>query len=325
MNTYVFEQLYNEGLITEKVLDDIKVAEDTRPINLQWELKTLLYMGVLCFTTGLGIIIFENLDTIGHLAIVISIACATALCFGFCIKKSAPFSPGRISSVNLLYDYTLLLGCLLLLILTGYLQFQYELFGTRWGMATFIPMIILFISAYYFDHLGVLSLAIVNLAAWAGITVTPLRMRKDNDFSDERIIFAGFALGILLSILAWVSKQKNIKQHFGFTYKNFGAHLLFISAIAAIIHFEGQELLWLLPLAGIAYFEFFQAVKKRSFYFLVITSLYSYASISYILMDLLFSTGFSENRIYLALTYFITSGLALAFFLIRCNKLLKQL
>jgi hypothetical protein len=67
-------------------------------------------------------------------------------------------------------DYILLLGCLLLLILIAYLQFQYNVFGNRYGLATFIPMVLLFISAYYFDHIGVLTMAITNLAAWAGIT-----------------------------------------------------------------------------------------------------------------------------------------------------------
>ena len=252
MNTYILEQLRNEGLITEGTFHHIKASVKARPVNIQWELKTLLYVGVLLFTTGLGIIVFENLDTIGHLAIVIFIAIATISCFAVCIRKAAPFTVDKITSANLVYDYTLLLGCLLLLILTGYLQFQYGLFGNSLGMAAFIPMVVLFSSAYYFDHLGVLSLAIVNLAAWVGITVAPLRLLKENDFSDERIIYTALALGILLSLLALASGRKNIKPHFAVTYKNFGTHLLFISAIAAIIHFKTARLLWLLPLAGIA-------------------------------------------------------------------------
>jgi len=46
----------------------------------------------------------------------------------------------------------------------GYLQYQYSAFGTHYGMATLIPMLALFLIAYYFDHLGILSLAIANLA-----------------------------------------------------------------------------------------------------------------------------------------------------------------
>ncbi|MDQ6764326.1 MAG: hypothetical protein M3015_17115 [Bacteroidota bacterium] len=65
-----------------------------------------------------------------------------------------------------MFDYILLFGCLSLLTFVGYLQFEYNVFGNKWGLATFIPMVVLFMAAYYFDHLGVLILAIVNLAAW---------------------------------------------------------------------------------------------------------------------------------------------------------------
>ena len=67
------------------------------------------------------------------------------------------------------------LAALLLLTFITYLQVQYNVFGDRFGLATFIPMIILFYCAYYFDHLGVLSMAVANLAAWMGIAVTPLK------------------------------------------------------------------------------------------------------------------------------------------------------
>ncbi len=83
-----------------------------------------------------------------------------------------------------------LTGCLLLLTFVGYIQFQYNVFGNRWGLAAFIPMVILFITAYYFDHLGVLIIAIANLATWIGITVTPLKILKENDFNDPHIISA---------------------------------------------------------------------------------------------------------------------------------------
>lgn len=85
-----------------------------------------------------------------------------------------------------------------LLIFLGYLQFEYDVFGDHSGSATFIPMVILFITAYYFDHPGVLSLAITNLGAWAGIAITPLSILRDGNFSDGHLIFTGVLLGVVL-------------------------------------------------------------------------------------------------------------------------------
>ena len=95
-------------------------------------------------------------------------------------------------------DYVLLVGCLLFTHALGYIQFEYNVFGNRWGLAVFIPMVILFITAYYFDHLGVLSLAITNLAAWAGISVTPMKILKENDFNNTHVMYAGLVVGGML-------------------------------------------------------------------------------------------------------------------------------
>jgi hypothetical protein len=324
MNLFIFERLHQSGLISAESFERIESLERNKVISTRFELKTLMYVGVLLLTTGLGIIIYNNLDSIGHLAIVGFIGAATAACFVFCLKKAPPFTVLKGGSDNIVHDYILLLGCLLLLILVAYVQYQFQLFGNRLGMATFVPMVILFITAYYFDNLAILGLAIVNLSAWAGITVTPMHLLRDNDFSSATIIFTGFALGVLLLVAAWASTAKNIKAHFSFTYKNFGAHFLFIAAIAAIIHFDSNRLLWTIPLLIVTAFFANEAFKEKSFYFLVISTLYFYTGISYLIVNALFSLSVNEIALYLALLYFIASALFLVLFLIKYNKKFKK-
>jgi hypothetical protein len=123
----------------------------------------------------------------------------------------------------------------LLLTFIGYLQYQYNVFGNRLGLAVFTPMVILFFAAYYFDHLGVLSIAITNLAAWLGITVTPAEILKDNNFNDARLIYTGIVLGAGLDVFSIVTKRKKIKEHFAFTYKNFWGAYSFYSLAGSII------------------------------------------------------------------------------------------
>jgi hypothetical protein len=295
-------------------------------LSVHWETKTLLYLGVLLLTSGLGILVYKNIDTIGHQAILFFIALICAGSFFYCIKNKLPFSVNKVEAPNVYFGYVLLLGCLTFISFIGYLQFAYNVFGNRYGLASFFPMLVLFCSAYYFDHLGVLSLAVTNLAAWLGITVTPMQLLKANDFDNSTIIFTGLFLGALLTALAFFTNKKSIKRHFEFTYSNFGMHVLFISCLAALFHFEITYLLWFLLLVALAYLFYRKAIDQKSFYFLLITTLYSYIGISYAVIRLLSAVNSLDmGAIYLGLLYFIGSGIGIVLFLIHTNKKLKSL
>ena len=302
----------------------IRKLERDSLISVHWELKIILYLGVLLLTTGLGIIVYKNIDTIGHQVIVAFIALLSAASFFYCFKTKTPFSYKKIDAPNQFFDYVLLLGCLSFVSLIAYLQFEYTLFGNRFGLASLIPLVVLFFSAYYYDHLGVLSLAITNLAAWAGITVTPTRILKDNDFNSDSIIFTGLALGVLLVLASIASKRRSIKAHFEFTYANFGTHSLFISCLAALFNFEKTYLLWFVLLLSICWFYYKKALSEKSFYYMLLLTIYGYIGVSYVVIRLMF---FSENVLGIlpAFLYFIASALGMIAFLISMNKKLKSI
>src|SRR5882762_4060024 len=213
MDLNLFKKLQTEGLITDDALQKVTTLEQNRLFSLHWELRTILYLGVVLLSGGLGVLIYKNIDTIGHQAILAFIAAVSAGCFYYCIKKKPPFSTARVASPNVLYDYLLLLACLTFVSFLGDWQYQSGLFGQRYGLALFVPMLVLFFTAYYFDHLGVLSLAITNLAAWAGIAVTPLQLWRENDFDNQVLISTGLALGLFLLLAAVFSEKQKIKAH----------------------------------------------------------------------------------------------------------------
>jgi len=74
MNIQLFEKLSGEGLVSPESLQKVKAAEGKKLFSLHWELKTILYLGVLLLSGGLGILIYKNIDTIGHQAILFAIA-----------------------------------------------------------------------------------------------------------------------------------------------------------------------------------------------------------------------------------------------------------
>ncbi len=326
MTTTLFEKLHTGGLISDASLEKVRLAEKSKLFSLHWELRTILYLGVLLLTGGLGILVYKNIDTIGHTAILIFIALVSAGGFAYCFKTKSPFSTGKVASPNAFFDYILLLACLSFVIFIGYLQYQYHFFGNRFGMVTFIPMVVLFFVAYYFDHLGILSLGITNLCAWAGITVTPTRILEANDFNSNTIILTGCVLGIALIVMSVVTQTRNIKRHFAFTYGNFGMHILFISVLAALFQFDNVYFLCFLALAGVAFYFYRDALRSKSFYTLLMLTLYTYTGLSYVVIRLLFYTlRTDEGGIYLAFLYFIGSGIGLILFLINMNKKIKAI
>lgn len=316
-------QLHAEGLISDESLQKSEAAEKASLFSLHWELKTLLYLGITLLSGGLGILVYKNIETIGHQAVLVFIALVCLGSFYYCRRKASPFSVNRVPPPDPFFDYVLLLGCLTLITFIAYLQYAYTVFGNRYGLATFIPMIILFLSAYSFDHLGILSLAITNLAAWMGIAITPMRVLETGRFEEVNLVYTGLALGAMLFFAAWLSEKKNIKQHFAFTYRNFGIHILFMSGLAGMFMSERLYFSWFLLLLGIAWFVYRQAMKNQSFYFFLLVALYTYIALSYVVtssLDIIRVGG----GIYLAIIYFIASAIGLVRILMIVNHKMKS-
>ncbi|RYE22966.1 MAG: DUF2157 domain-containing protein [Sphingobacteriaceae bacterium] len=202
------------------------------------------------------------------------------------------FSWFKVASRGHVYDYVLLLGTLTLLTFTAYLQYQYNVFGTSYGLATFLPMVALFFIAYYFDHLGVLNLAIVNLAVWLGVSVTPKQLLIASNYNSETIIYTYLALGLFLLLLAFLTTRYQIKPHFKFSYQHYGVHTSFIALFSAYFYYDqkGIAFLWLIGVILLAFLLYKDALKHKSFYFLLLALLYGYFATS-CLIELLFSVS----------------------------------
>lgn len=279
----ILRKLLGQGLLLPEDAAKIQEFEAKKPFSLHWELKTLLYLGVLLLNVGLGFLIYENIDTIGHAVIIALIGAISTACFWYAVRHRQPFSTGETKSPTPYYDYILLLGCLTFLIMEGYLQYQYEIFGTRYGLATLFPMVLFFGLAYWLDNRGVLSLGITALATWLGITVTPQDLLRQNDFNSVSIVQTGVFLGGLLTLIPFLSERWGLKKHFSLTYLNFGVHILMVSTLAGMMALR-QDLLYFLVLCLSVGFFLWYARTRGSLYFLTVAVLYGYIGLTYMLI-----------------------------------------
>jgi hypothetical protein len=319
MLDHILNNLKSAELITEEDRNRLKNAELNRPFSLHWELKTMLYLGVILLNVGLGYLIYQNIDTIGHVVIIALISLLCCGCFFYAARTTLPFSFEENKSPTLYFDYAVLLGCLTFLIVEGYLQFQYNVFGTRFGLASFIPMLLFFPVAYYFDHRGALSLGIVALASWLGWTITPMEVLNQNDFSNHSLVYTGIALGVFLCLLGILSEIQNIKKHFAFTYFNFGIHLFFICALTALFNFNNNVLFIPLIILGVI-FSIWYARKAVSFYVFLVAVIYGYITLTYLNITALDIFGNSFNG---HLFYFIVTCPIVMVLLFNYKKIIK--
>lgn len=320
---YFLADLQAQNLLPPEQAAAIGADERSRPFSLHYELRALLYLGILLLSGGLGVLVYQNIDSIGHGVVVAAVAALTAACFAYANRYRAPFTWGVAPQTSVGANYLLLLGCLLFLVLEGYLQVQYHLFGTRYGLAALVPAAVFFAVAYLFDHRGVLSMAVTALASWVGVSVAPLDVLRNADFFGAALGNAGIGLGVALMAAGWLSEYFDRKRHFAYTYLALGSNLALLAASVRI--FAGTELqgaavaLFVLGLcAGLAWY----ARRTQSYLFMVLAAFYGYGALTY--LAFLLSSALPEGFLFLAGTaYFPLTALGVVLFFVNLKKLLR--
>ncbi|MEO8255629.1 MAG: DUF2157 domain-containing protein, partial [Flavobacterium sp.] len=180
--------LLEKNLITENQYQEITSYRNLNIFSLNAELKLFLYLSILLFTSGIGVLIYNNIDSIGHIAILSLLLIVIGVCFYFCFKNSKGFSKSETTFEHPVLEYLVLAANILTCIFIGYLQFQYQPFGTHYGLATLIPTVVSFFCAYYFDNKSVLTIAITGLAAYVGLSVSPQDLVNNINFHQDQTL-----------------------------------------------------------------------------------------------------------------------------------------
>ena len=318
------EQVYKNGDIEMEQYDSIQSFESTKLFSIHWELRTILYLGVLLFSSGIGILIYLNINTIGHQAVLAAVFLAFCGCFYYINKHKLPYSNEQVIYASPFFDYVVLLGALLFGIFASYLQYQYTVFGNHYGALVFIPTLLYFYLAYRFDHKGVLSMAISGLASSLGLSVAPYYLLNGYGFSNPSVILTSLLLGVLLVVWAIFSIKKGLEKHFDFTYNNFALNILLVAVCSALFNLDYKFLSLLLILGVCVYFVKY-AIEHRSYLFLLLSVLYGYVSLTYFVFYLISKLDtVNENVVFLGMLYVILSAIGAILFFVNIKKILKK-
>jgi hypothetical protein len=324
-NYEIYDELHAKKLVSDESFQKLQQRKNHPLLSVHWEVKTVLYLGITLLTGGVGTLVYKNIDTIGHQVIIAFIALLTAGCFTYSFKHKKPYSRSRVETPNTFFDYVLLLGTLSFLILVGYLQYQYNIFGSNYGLATAIPMLALFYIAYDFDHIGILNMAIANLGVWMGVTATPRHLLATGTFNSQSIIVTYLAFGLLLLAAAWFTQKFVIKKHFKFTYEHYGIHASCVALLAGyFFNYEaGLSFLWLLGALALSLSLYFDSFREKSFYFALLTILYGYFTVSCIVFRILSFDTVGDGIIALGMMYMTLSAVGVIFLLTSTYKKFK--
>jgi hypothetical protein len=287
------QTLFEKNLISETEFSQINAYRKLDIFSLHNELRALLYLSVTLFTSGIGILIYQNIDTIGHQVLLGLLFLTIVVCYYFCFKNAPKFEKTQTEFKNPMYDYLLLLATILTCTFIGYLQFQYKTFGTQYGLATLIPTIISFACAYYFDNKSILSIAITGLAAYIGLTVNPQALLESETFNTNSLGFSAILLGIAMIVWSIYCDKIDLKKHFGLVFNTFALHLISIACITNMTT-EYYWFAYTLVLAISTYYFFKICHQSQSVVLYIFTILYGYIGLNIVLFHVIEAIDFPD-------------------------------
>lgn len=318
MRPEYLNELHSSNLITENQYSTLESILSKRIFSVHYELRIMLYFGVLLFTTGIGYLIYENIGDLGHIISIITLSMLTLGCFAFSFLKALPYSNEKIQSPIPYYDYAVLMGCLLFISVLSYIQFQYSIFDDSLELTTLITAVVFFFAAYRFDHLGVLSLAITALASFWGISVSPQKWYSNSFFETANLHHTALVFGAALTVVAMGLDKKGIKKHFTFTYVNLCSLIFLTGALTGIFINENSYFGYLLLLYAGCAFAVYYANQRKSFLFLVYAFVFGYIGTTYFLED------FVLRDPYVWSLYLIASCGGFIYFIIKYRNYFKR-
>ena len=221
------------ALKTEGVIDEpaatLAVALDRGDLfSVFVELRFALYASVLAITTGIGMVIKNNLDRIGPVTLMVVLALVAAACYASAVRTKLR---GEARSIG--GEYVLLLGALILSADLGYAEAQFHWLGAHWSWQLLVLAMLHAVTAYVFNSRLVLSVSLTSLAGWFGI---------QNQFGIETLFVfentlrqtGNQALVCAVVIMVWreVHQRTGQTQAFIEVLEHFAAHTSFWGALA---------------------------------------------------------------------------------------------
>ncbi|HEX5002538.1 MAG TPA: hypothetical protein VFW78_08570 [Bacteroidia bacterium] len=307
--------LFDRNAISESQFNFLESIRTEKLISVYYELRFLLYTGILLFTGGVSYLAYEHFGNIAHVCAMVAIAAGIVIGFRFIGKFAKPYSNRQVTVDQPYFDYILLLVALLIISLFVYFQVYFDLVTLLVRWTSLVSAAILFTMAYRYDNRALLSMGITAFAATVGISLTPVDWVQGDWNRSVDLNLVCIILGLVFLLAGHLSATKFIKPHFRFTYVNFGLLLFYFGSLSGMFDSGFQEVYELILLISAALISF-QTWRLKEFLFFLYSNIAGYIAITYFVYDFLDSTDAAIALIY----YFPLSCIAYIMFLMKKRK-----
>lgn len=210
---------------------DALLARERREVfSLYPELRLVAWAGAMLLAAAAGLVLKNNLERIGPLALAMLMGVAAIACYAFVWWRR--------DRAMLVDDFILLLGALLVSGDVAFIESQFGLFGEAWYRHFLILAVVHAAGAYAFGSRTLLSLAITAFAGWLGI-----RGAHVFEGTDYAVRAFGCAAGVVMARVA------NRRRDFDGTYEHFAAILALLGGLSLAIEPEWHAAACLLTIA----------------------------------------------------------------------------
>ena len=307
------KELFQRNLISDKQHRFLEAIRTNEIVSVYYELRLILYLGIMLFTGGVGYFAWQNMGEIGHLLAMFLIGAAIVAGFYFIRKFAKPYSNLSVNVSLVYFDYLLILVSLLIISLFAYIQVYFGLAELLINWSSFISAAILLYMAYRYDNKALLSMGITAVAAAVGISITPVDWTKGEWSVTSDLYVTSILLGVTLLAIAQVTYKKGIKKHFQFTYQNFGLLLFYIGCIAAIFNRNSELFHAVLALISAGILTYY-TWEKKEFLFFLYSNIAGYIAITFLLFRMISSI---DSDYTILIYYFPFTCIAYIVFLIQ--------
>ena len=184
-------------------------------VSLHAGLQTLLYLGVVAVTSGVGLLFKDRIEDLGPLTIAGLVAVAAGLCLAWVARASAPFTRGTVASPHFMFDTALNLGALLAAADLAYVENRFQPLGPNWSYHLLLVSVFYAGLAFRFDSRSLFGLALTTFAAWRGVAAVSVERSFFGFFEDTGVVrLNAFVCGVAFVTIGFALTRKRFKPHF---------------------------------------------------------------------------------------------------------------
>lgn len=222
-------------LLGDRVAEVLIARERREVFSVRPEVRLMAWAGAMMLAAAAGIVLKNNLDRIGPVALAVAMGLAAAACYAWVWWRR--------ERAGLLDEYILLLGALLISADAAFIETQFKLFGTAWHRHFLILAVVHGAGAYLYRSRTLLSLSIGAVAGWLGVR------GFDGALGRNGYDYALRASTTAALVLVW--RRLNRREEFTPVFEHFAA-LLLLAAGVALMTEDAMRALYCLVTMGIA-------------------------------------------------------------------------